>query len=222
MSATTMYQIACRSRLGEATDSGGSLASSSTLTAIHSTSSPPHNWTYGTVSNWAATEVSADPQRHCGAGAADDSDPPLARRERADGHRDHQRVVARQQKIDQDNREAAQQEVHGTRPVQALRAPEVALRHPHVFQDLRPQRFRRFELALVADPPQELHADPPRRLALQRIQQEGLDRKLVAGAERGTVTDVGDRIPMARLLQVVRAGDVHPACRNQLFRRARG
>src|ERR1035441_5681186 len=62
-SATTMYQMACRKRVGAGARSGGVLASISTLTAIHRISSPPAICRYGTVSRRAATAVSATRNR---------------------------------------------------------------------------------------------------------------------------------------------------------------
>ena len=96
------------------------------------------------VSSRAATVVSADPQHHRRRRAARRPDAPLARRQRTHRHRDHQRVVAGQQQVDQDDREPAQQEVHGTRPTHARDAAEIALRRAHVLQDLRAQRLRAF------------------------------------------------------------------------------
>jgi len=111
------------------------------------------------------------------------------------GHGDHQRVVPGQQQVDQDDREDTEQEVaygHGAlRPADPrLGAAEVALGRTGVFQDLRLERLRRFECALVADAPQKLQAQAAgdRRACSAGVSsRKRLDGKLVARPESGAV-----------------------------------
>src|ERR1019366_292230 len=93
-------------------------------------------------------------------------------------------------------------------------AAEVALGRAHVFQDLRLERWRRFECALVADAPEKLHAQAARDgrgLFRGRIEQKSLDGKLVARSKSRAVTDVGEGIPLAPGFEMVGAGDVDAA-----------
>src|ERR1019366_5251834 len=98
-----------------------------------------------------------------------------------------------------------------------LGAPKVGLGRAHVLKDLLAQRRRALELALLANAPEKLHADMPRRLARQRVQQERLDGELVARAEGGTVPDIGDGFPLAAVSEVPRARNVD-AVRRDPFR----
>src|SRR5438552_424844 len=59
-------------------------------------------------------------QPHRGSRAASDSETPFFRRQRAHRHRDDECVIARQQQVDQYDRQAVQEEMHGTRPIQLL------------------------------------------------------------------------------------------------------
>src|SRR5206468_1564503 len=75
------------------------------------------------------------------------------------------------------------------------RAAKVILCGADIAENLRTQRLGRFELALVAHPAKELHADAAGRGPFERIQEKGLNGEFIARAERRTVADVTDRIP---------------------------
>src|SRR5581483_2927304 len=94
--------------------------------------------------------------------------------------------------------------------------PKICLRSLHVTENLRLQRLWTFKLFLIAHPAQELQPDPAGRFALQRIQQEGLNGKLVLSAEGRPVANVGDRTPAPRAAGFTGPRDVNSARRNHL------
>src|SRR5208283_3631743 len=90
-------------------------------------------------------------------------------------------------------------------------AAEVPLGRARVFEDLRLERRRRIELALVADAPEKLHAKAARNKRRCRVEQKGLDGKLVARTEGGAVPDVGEGSPLAPGFEIAGAGYVDAA-----------
>src|ERR1035437_2059873 len=82
-------------------------------------------------------------------------------------------------------------------PDPAVITAEKGLGTGDVREDLGPQRRRGFEFALGAEAAQEFEADALRRVAIEGIELEGLHGQRVA-VEGGTVTDVGDGVPVAR------------------------
>ena len=212
-SATTMYQMACQKRLGAGAESGGSLASTSTLKAIQTNEQAARQLH---VAGCCRSARRHGGERHaqnhrgrrlrrpsrCAARGAAASAPPWRSPGRC------RRPAAGRSARSRSTLIRNWPACHGApRPAGRGRAaprpdaPEIAPRHAHVFEDLRLQRLGVFEAALVADAFQERHADAARRWAFQRIEQEGLDGQLVARAESGAEADVGDGIPLAPALQ---------------------
>ncbi len=113
MSATTTYQMALIRLLARTLTRGGSLASISTLKAIQSMKRPPASSTNSTLRTLRRDERQPHAQNHRQGCAADAADAPLTRGQRAHRHSDHERVIAGQQQVDQDQREARDQEVAG-------------------------------------------------------------------------------------------------------------
>src|SRR6516225_6654434 len=85
------------------------------------------------------------------------------------------------------------------------RPAEVPLSRVRVFEDLRLQCFRAFELALLSHAPKKFYTDAVRRLAFERIEQKGLDGKVATCAERRAVPNVRDRVPFAGTIEVARS-----------------
>ena len=216
-----MYQMACQKRLGAGAASGGSLASPSTLTAIHRIEQPAGQLQIANVSSRAATEVSATRSTTAAPAPHADPDAPFALRQRAHRQRDHQGVIARQQQIDQDDATARSCRKCMDPPRSSARArPEIALRRTHVFEDLGLQRLRHSRICARRGPA----AETPRGCAAAPRPASGSSRnvsivRLVARAEGRPVPDIGDRVPLAPVVQVARARDVDAARRNH-FRRA--
>src|ERR1043166_889047 len=93
-------------------------------------------------------------------------------------------------------------------------AAKIGSRAPHIFQYLTLQLLRTVEFLLIAQTPQTLHADAPRRLAFHRPEQKRLDRQ-VSPAKRRPVADIGHRLPPASIA-LLRPGDVDTGRRQHL------
>src|ERR1700694_4920581 len=102
-----------------------------------------------------------------------------------------------------------------------LRFPpaEIALRPPHVFQDLRLQRLRTFKPSLVADSFQKLDADITWRWPFERVQEEGLDAEAIIRPERRPVADVRDGAPLGRSAEIACSSNIYAGRWKDLRRR---
>src|SRR5690242_18389771 len=95
------------------------------------------------------------------------------------------------------------------RSAQTGNAGEVSIRRGDILEDLRTKRLWRIELAFVANPMKKFNGDVFGPHLIERIKQECLDAQ-VGSAERRAISDVGDGIPPAVIVEVGRTGDVNP------------